>query len=145
MTHKEKFDCCVKLAELSQQRHNNRQAYEWKVSLSLWAAILVSATVLENIKLALWVPFVIPSLYAMFWLRGLWVSNEYDKLRHKHYRKQASKLLIDPEHNIIQFSDNLKGCKKHLGFISDWAMQFHFLATLCLCLLVWAYVNGKLV
>lgn len=127
------------------QRHSNRQAYEWKVSLSLWAAILVSATVLNGVKLALWVPFIIPLLYAMFWLRGLWISNEYDKLRYKYYRRQAALLLANPDHLIDEFSNEMARWKRYLGFLTDWAMQFHFLATLSLSLLVWAYVNGKLV
>ncbi len=144
MSPKEQFDCCIRLAEMSMQRHNNRQGYEWKVSLSLWAAILLSTSVLKAAPLALWVPFVIPALYAMFWLRGLWASNEYDKLRHTYYRKQAELLLQDPNHCVTQYKGDLTWRRKHFGFLADWAMQFHFLATLCLCLLVWAYLKGLL-
>jgi hypothetical protein len=145
MTPKEQFEACMKLADYSAGRHNARRDYEWKVSLALWAALLASAPVLKGIQLHALSILLVPVFYAAFWLRGLWIANANDKNLTEHFRAEAEKIARDPTSiTILASPQKLSGSRPHFHFMKDWAMQFHFMATLGISWLVWAYATGAM-
>lgn len=145
MTPKEQFEACMKLADYSAGRHNARRDYEWKVSLGLWAALFASAPALKGIQLPIWTIWLVPTFYAIFWLRGLSIANANDKSLTEHFRTEAEKIARDPKSIAISAGPKkLGGLRSQLRFVTDWVMQFHFMATLGISWIVWTYAVGAM-
>jgi len=125
------IDSLIELAKLAASRHDQRRQYEWKVSLTLWALIVGASVRNEIPKVPIWVGIIIGSLYAFFWLRGLWVANENDKILSDHFRKEAEAVLHDSSHTLLQSPGKIPKCsfKFWFGFLVNWAMLFHLSVT----------------
>ena len=132
MKTSDKINLCIELAKLAYTKHNDRRAYEWKVTLGLWAVIL--ASIGKNIAIPLYVRLAVVFLYGYFWLLPLWTANNKDKLRHDHYTQIAANLLRNPHTRVTESPDPPSGADRFRQFRKDWAMKFHFFATLFLAL-----------
>ena len=143
----ERAKVLVELAKLAASRHDQRRNYEWKVSLALWA-VLVGAVVkpIPISKMPWWVGLLVGCLYAVFWLRAVWVANYNDKARSEFLFNEALACLRDSD----RVSGNPPGklvpsdCKYWFGFLCDWAMLFHLFTTaILIALAVWTtWVGG---
>ena len=83
MDDKDKHDCFAKQAELAFNSFNARRENQWKISVGLWAMILLSTQFLfrlapiGNIWPCLLVSIVIILLHGAF-LVGVWRQNAFD-------------------------------------------------------------------
>jgi len=132
MTEPDKINACMEQAKLAYIKHNDRRAYEWKVTLGLWAVIL--ASIIQKVSLPFWGWSIIVGCYGFFWLAPLWTANKNDKLWHDHYINLAAKLLQNPNHKIDYPPERIAGIKRYYGFITDWSLFFQFLTTAGLAL-----------
>ena len=126
------------MAKIAYAKHNDRRAYEWKVTLGIWAVIL--ASIVQDLPLPLWAWIILVLFYAFFWLSPVWAANNDNKLWHDHYMRAAANLLINPYASIGKPPVRLRGPKRYFGFLIDWAMAFQFCATLLLALSAFFYV-----
>ena len=132
-----KIEVCLELAKLAYAKHNDRRAYEWKVTLGLWAVIL--ASIAKDISLPIYLWAVIVLIYGFFWLSPVWTANKNDKLWHDHYTKAAADLLRNEDTSMTEPPGIIKGADRYFGFLSDWAMIFQLMATIFLVLVAINY------
>jgi hypothetical protein len=108
MDAKDKIDACLKLAEMGAARWKNRQTYEWKVTLLIWAGLLAGAKFMREAEVAVptrpliagGVAFL--ALYAFLWLRGVWTGNYNDKAWDIFYRKAAAELISTDSNTVAR-------------------------------------------
>ncbi len=136
----DKLEALIELAKLSSSRHDERRKYEWQVSLAFWALIIGAIVKKNDLHLSCIdsrIGFLIGSLYALLWLRGVWVANNNDKRSSDHFRNQALTIMQNPMSSITPPPDKIKRCsfKYWFGFLCDWAMIFHFIVTVTLIVL----------
>ena len=98
MSPKDRFDACVKLAEMSAQRHDARRQYEWKVSLGLWLALLAVVLLQVFASRSLMLLAFRTDAIALGALLALWsdqgrASSEVKKLAHAHATELGEKIL----------------------------------------------------
>jgi len=133
MNPKEKFDACMKQADFLTQKVYNRQGYQWKVTLGLWAFIAAFANFAWGKRITVsWWPFAVVWLgYGFLWLRGIWAHNHDDQIRGWHFRDQAVNILTtdtvvtSPEPGRTTYTD----LRFWFGFLTNWAHLFEFLTT----------------
>gem|GEM_PF-1046747 len=141
MTPKERFEACVKLAEFSATRWDARRAYEWKLSLGLWALLAAAIHSFRVDTIPLWLPLVVFAMY-LFWMNNVWWANYLDRMMMRTYREYATKLLNeDGEIHVDKHRPKLPRwlavhpkINRYLGFLVDWATLFQITVT---GLLVW--------
>lgn len=141
------FDGYMRLADFFAGRFDARRAYEWKLSLGLWAALLGAAKLLECLSFSVCIPIAITLFYGMTWLRGVWLANENDKSLFDHYRRAADGVLADPAFVAADPPGKIQvRCPEKIafGFLHDWSLQFQLGATALASLLSWAFLNQKL-
>ena len=143
MTHSERIDACIAQAELATKLFDTRRNYEWKVSLSFWAAIIASATVLRVETVPLYavviIDLVVASLHG-FWLWHLTAANYNDNKWSLHYRKLAQAILIYHDYKIAGAPKKVPAQKLGWYIITNWAVQFQFGVTVVLLSLVSAFL-----
>jgi|SRR5208337_4639020 len=135
------FDSYMKLSNFFSSRHDRRREYEWKISFGFWA--LIAGAILKKPKLPVlrehpWaavVSIILGVVFALTWIRGLYIANEKDKYASFFYSDKAKELFPDPS----QYSENIidkwvkswksPGCKFWLAFIFKWSSLFHVIVT----------------
>lgn len=153
------FDRHVRLAELAIRRFETRRAYEWKILLGFWAAMLAVFSPAWNAPHIPCLGLIIAvALFIAFWLSGVWVANRSDKERYEYYLKKAEKFAgmkrpnnqehetyPQPMRRIDMFK---RGPGKKLRnlrlwqFLLDWNVQFQITGTIAIALLVGFQSNG---
>lgn len=76
---------CVELLKWATERFDKRRSYEWKITLGFWAAIMAIAYKGVFVPLSAWA--VALAFFSAFWVRGVRVANENDKLLIDYYRE----------------------------------------------------------
>lgn len=129
MTRYEEFEACMRQAEFAYGMHNGRRQWEWKITLGLWAVILT--TIIKEIDIPLWVWIFVVMLYALCWLRPIWIANENNKVWYDHFMTEAAYIIQDENHQIDGYPDKIAGWCKHFGFLRPraWSMIFQMLTT----------------
>ncbi len=133
MTPKEQFDACMKQADFLTQKVYNRQGYQWKVTLGLWALIaaFVNFAWGKSTTIPSWLFAVVWLGYGFLWLRGIWTHNHDDQIRGWHYRDRAADILVTgatevAEEPVLTTPKNLRWW---FGFLTNWSHVFEFLTT----------------
>ena len=88
------FDSYMKLSNFFASRDDKRREYEWKISFGFWT--LIVGAILNKPKLpvlqdpcAAVVSIILGVIFALTWIRGIYVANEKDKEASKFYWKRA--------------------------------------------------------
>jgi hypothetical protein len=131
------LEALIELSKLSASRHDERRKYEWKVSLAFWALIIGAIVKKSDLRLQCingWIGILAGGLYALLWLRGIWVANANDKSSSDHFRSEAVAILQNQTHLISAPPGKIKvrSLKFWFGFLLDWAMLFHLVVTVVL-------------
>ncbi len=143
---KERFDACFKLAQFSAGRWDARRAYEWRLSLGLWALLAVA---IHSFRVD-YIPAVLPWLIGagyVFWINNIWWSNFLDRMLMRTYREYCTTLLN--EDGVIYtdkhkpkiakwFSDHPK-FNRYFGVFADWSSLFQMVVTFVLTYLAYRY------
>lgn len=131
----------LRIAEFAQKNFHGRRDYEWKVTLGLWALLATAIVLASERKLTLdhpWsspmMPVAVVAIFAVLWVRPVWVANENDK-RLSHRFLFMSARALDPA-----FRPSLPDGKpirpRHwswwFGFVFDWAAIFQIATTAAL-------------
>lgn len=143
MDPKEKFDGCMKQAEFLTQKFYNRQAYQWKITIGLWTALIASTGFLLDKDIHPSLGWVIGTelsfyvIYILVWVRVIAARNRNDQSRANHFRDEAEKLLFGSAHTV----------PPRYGFIDQyWAHIFEVVTTgiviLASILLLWPHCSG---
>jgi hypothetical protein len=138
LTPKEQFDSFMTQADFLTKKVFNRQAYQWKVTLGLWAFIAAFANFSygKTLFVPWWAFAGVLVLYGFVWLRGVYVHNRYDQLRSWYWRDRAAEILISgksddkPEPQAIARGQ----WRWWIGFFSNWSHLFEFAITAALLL-----------
>jgi hypothetical protein len=141
MDTKDTIEACMKQAEYYANLHDHRREYEWKITLGFWAAILASIQVMKGKDVEWWVGLILLLGYSFLWLRGIWVANENDKSRARHFRQHAEMLLLDPTHRLSPSPGRVSGGRIVFGFLGDWSMLFQMAATAVLLFLAYRFIS----
>jgi len=142
VTQSEKVEACMKQADYFAARFDGRREVEWKITLGFWVAILASIEILKGKLQDWWIPLVGAILifgFSVFWLRGIWVAHENDKRQSFHFRSEAEKVLLDPNHSIQPTPGCVRGWRRWFGFLLDWSMLFQLVTTLILLFLAYKF------
>lgn len=134
----------LRLAELASSRHDQRRQYEWKVSLGLWALLAIGSLRSEALpRIHASIGAGVVFLYALLWLRGVWVANANDKSLAQFYWTAAEGRLRGDTKGLGERPARLSPSSWDfwIGFLKNWAMQFHFVVTMVLVAFFF-YVHG---
>ena len=137
MKSSEKSNLCLDIAKLSYSKFNDRRAYEWKVTLGLWAVIL--ASIIKNKELPSWLWIIFVSIYAFCWLAPVWRANKQDKQMHEHFLGVAVNLLTNPYSRIGKPPGRILGLKRYFGFLFNWSVFFQLSVTSLLVVVAYFY------
>jgi hypothetical protein len=122
---KDRFDGCLNLAKFSEDAFDRRRQYEWKMNFAYWAIILLSMHKdFASIHVPTWFWVMSAIFFILFWLRSVWVANENDKRRSRHFRDAAERMLKgDPTDSVGESPQRLTRNQVGwwFGFIPDWA------------------------
>lgn len=133
VTSKEKFDACMKQADFLSQRAYNRQGYQWKVTLGLWAAIAAFASFAWQNHIWVHWSTLLPVLgaYRFIWLRAVAINTHDDLTRALHFRDQAANILVSDTATILHPPEptTCKNLRWWFEFLFAWAHLFEFLTT----------------
>jgi hypothetical protein len=141
VTDKDKFDGCMKLAEFAIKNFHGRREYEWKITLGYWTILAAAIVSGDKIKAAVqaWVVLTSSLIFAIVWLRGVWVANANDKKRAFHYRDSAVTVLNDPEHKVVGEPEPIdcRNSEWWTGFLADWSSLFQLITTSALSIVLY--------
>ncbi len=100
MRRKDQFDAYIAQADFAWRSFDTRRAYEWKITLGLWAAIggaIVFVKDISDISISVWWTgigaLIIGLTYVTQWLVPLWRRNAEDKKRADKFQKCAEEIL----------------------------------------------------
>lgn len=130
---KDKFDANMALAQFGASRWDQRRNIEWRVTFGIWALLAASAAIKE-IKPPLWAGPLLFFVYVFFWLRGLWLANEADRILMRLYLNRAQSLLRSEPPIGLRTPKDTSWC----SFLGDWAMWFQAISTGVLIFMVYA-------
>jgi hypothetical protein len=133
------FDNQAKLAELAIRRFDTRRAYEWKVLLGFWAAMLAAYSPAWSVYKPHWAIVVIAAVgFIVFWISGVWIANYNDKARYE-YHLQLAERIADRYSAFRKYDCSNYPGKKHrcdllkskliTSFFGDWNVQFQIVGT----------------
>ena len=138
MNQKEQYDCCAKQAELAFNSFNARREHQWKVTLGLWALLLLCTQFvimrLPNPKICIVVPsaLVIIIIHAAF-VVGVWRKSAYDQKIFMFFRRKAAEILSGAKYDDSLLPTPLK-FRDSLSFVRDGSSQFQITVTIILCI-----------
>jgi hypothetical protein len=97
MEPKDQYDCCAKLAELAFRSFDARRENQWKLSVGLWALILLTTKFLfrsghPSLYLCVGTALLVVALHASF-VCGVWTKNAYDEKVHYYFRRKCAEIL----------------------------------------------------
>ena len=142
MGKKELIDACKDQFEFAYKMHNDRRQWEWKITIGFWAIIV--ATVTQHITLSPIIWWATVFVYAMFWLRPLWIANQNNKNWYDHYKWECARLISDSSKNSVKLPPvKLTGWKIHFGFIyrNSWSFLFQLATTILLAYIATQFNN----
>jgi hypothetical protein len=121
----------MKQAEFFAQKVYNRQGYQWKVTLGLWAfiAAFVQFSYGKGILIPFWIGAGVWLGYGFIWLRGVAVRNRDDQTKEEYFRQSAEKILTSADSYTISSSPSAitpRQWRWWLGYIGNWAHLFEF-------------------
>jgi hypothetical protein len=97
---KEQFDCCAKQAELAFNSFNARRQSQWKITLGLWALMLLATKFVlaeyhgsRQLHAGLGLAALVVVLHAGF-VSGVWVKNHYDEQTYYYFRNRGSEIAV---------------------------------------------------
>lgn len=135
------LDNHAKLAELAIRRFDTRRAYEWKILLGFWAAMLAVFSPAWSIyKPHPAIVVVAVITFVMSWLSGVWIANYNDKARYEYHFQIAEQLagrhFAAPEYPQQRHRLDLIRREMWKPFCSDWNVQFQVIGTLVIAALL---------
>jgi hypothetical protein len=140
MTDKDRFDGCMKIAEFAIKNFHDRREYEWKITLGYWTILAAAIVSKDATKVAVrpWMVLTSTLIFAIIWLRGVWVANSRDRSRAYHYRDAAARILIDPEYKLLEETQpiNWRNNSWWVGFLADWSALFQLVTTFALAIVL---------
>lgn len=130
MNDKDRFDAEMKLSDFWIDRVQSRRNFEWKIALSLFgvlaaATIYLKGRIEPNLLVGLLVTTLL--LFAIFWLRPIWLRHERD-WRHAFYHKNRAEHVLRPELPAPKVPKGFSRGERLVGFLGSYAVQFQFLA-----------------
>jgi hypothetical protein len=147
---KSRFDACVKQAEFFSKKVFNRQAYQWKVTLGLWALIAASVNFLwgKDVVPPWWAFLTVLLLYGFLWVRAIAHKNHDDQQLEWHFTRAAWAILNAKEAQVVEEALKDPPPKTPLwsrlalfGFLGNWAHLFEFLTTALLLVTAYLLLN----
>lgn len=119
MTQKEKFDCCAKQAELAFNSFNARREHQFKITLGLWALLLLTTQFLltkpqihPNIYVCVAIAVLIVGIHTSF-VCGIWLKKVYDEQTFFYFRRKCAELVAG------RMYDSVDDLPQHLTFRSS--------------------------
>ena len=141
MTDKEQFDGFMRVAELRTLRASNRQSYEWRVTLGLWAVITAATIYLKDRPVPLWLGASTIVIYAFFWLRPMNVAHWRDNQAAAFYVETALSILATGHKGSSASREEIGWVAWLFGFLFEWGCLFQFLSTLVLIYFFYLMTN----
>lgn len=138
----DKAGSLIELAKLAATRQDERRKYEWKVSFAFWGLIIAAIAKKSSLQfVGQWVGVAVVALYALLWLRGIWVANQNDKRESRHFVAEALESLRDPNHQPSNSPPKIcyRDRRFWAGFLWDWSMLFHLAVTIAVVLTFFFY------
>jgi hypothetical protein len=125
------------LSRFFASRFDERRRYEWKVSFAFWAMLIGMTLRKEHLSVSPIIVWVAVFLYAILWLRGVWIGNKNDKNMCEWLWDKAIRVmnLCDYKQEQKKFHQRIEFWSLNIEFILDWAMIFHLIVTCLLALL----------
>jgi hypothetical protein len=148
MSPKEKFDACIKLAEFGAGRWDARRQYEWKITLAIWALLAAGIGQTSNFNFPWWYGVLVIAGHA-FWLRNLWLANQYDKDIMTTFQRGAEKLLENhvvfkppKKWRIKEWMLGIWLLRRSIAFLIDWSVVFQLGVTIFLVMVFYTLNKG---
>jgi len=146
----QRFDACMKQAEFFSKKGFNRQAYQWKVTLGLWALIAAAVSFLwgKNVLVPWWAFVTVLLVYAFLWVRPVAHRNYDDQQLEWYFTRVAWSVLAANLTTAEHMLKELRPPKTRLwsrqalfGFLWNWAHLFEFLTTALLLVAAYLLLN----
>jgi hypothetical protein len=141
MTDKERFDSFMRVAELRTLRATNRQSYEWRVTLGLWAVITAATIYLKDRPVPLWLGVSTVFIYAFFWLRAINVAHWRDNQAAAFYIETALSILSPGRKRTGAAGEEIRWESWLFGFLFEWGCLFQLLSTIVLIYFFYLMTN----
>ena len=142
----QRFEACMKQAEMFAKRVYNRQSYQWKVTLGLWALIAAAVNFLWGKKVVApwWVCLAVLLGYAFFWVRAVAVKNHDDQALEWHFIRESWAVLLSTMHEITQPPQKTPfwSWESLFGFARNWAHWFECMTTAALLAVAYFLLRG---
>lgn len=120
------FNARMKMAQFGADQWERRRAYEWRVSIALWALIAASIAIRDRIEIetrwAALASLVVFLAHTLLWLRPLHESNSFDRALIRTNLGEAQPLV----------GQTPAPPSERKEFYEDWSMVFQALVTLFL-------------
>lgn len=137
---------CQKQAEHFLGLFKGRREFEWKVTLTFWATLVASATIIKAIKDNIFLLYILGFSFIVFWIRGIYVANKNDKDQAFHFLNQARLLAIGTKKEITDYSFESLGvtprnrkCEYYFGFLTCWSNLFQTIFTIMIIIVLHLY------
>ncbi|MCK6479439.1 MAG: hypothetical protein L6R43_04605 [Planctomycetes bacterium] len=144
-----RFQRYIEVSRIYFQHFDTRRAYEWKITLGLWATILlITKGIMDNRDwpgakaVAAFLPYcylAVLVVYGWIWSLHMYKANRYDKDRANYYLDRARDLTPPiPEDSDVEAA--YRGPRKGptaTDLLMAWTHLFQFLVTLFLMLGSW--------
>ena len=114
LTRKDHFDCCAKQAELAFNSFNARREHQFKITLGLWALLLLTTQFVlvklhnrPSLLLCVLIAALVVVIHASF-VCGIWLKSHFDEEVFYHFRREGIKLLAGDAYDPSGFPRRLK-------------------------------------
>ena len=119
MTQKDKFDCCAKQAELAFNSFNARRDHQFKITLGLWALLLLTTQfvltrpqIRPNIYVCVAIAVLVVVIHISF-VCGIWLKKIYDEQIFFYFRRKCAELVAGGSYDSADLP-------QHLTFRASW-------------------------
>ena len=146
MTDAEQFAAYMRVADYYSKRRRDRQDFEWKVTLAIWALIVLTIEFVRTKPIYVdlshreIIAVVLAAILGFMWFRGIAVAHRRDSNGMWRNVDLAMRSIPNSDHTRENHGE-ITWWWLAFGFLSfgrgAWAQQFQFAAT---CLLLAAFV-----
>jgi hypothetical protein len=113
MTRKEQFDCCAKQAELAFNSLNARREHQFKITMGLWALLLLTSQFLlikeqirPNTLVCVGIAALVVGIHTSF-VFGIWLKKIYDEQVFFHFRRKCAELIAGSSYDPTNLPQRL--------------------------------------
>jgi hypothetical protein len=141
------FDCFAKQAELAFNSFNARRGNQWKITLGLWALILLATKFVlaeyhGTLHVGLGLAALVMIVHAGF-LGGVWIKNNYDEETYYYFRNRGSEIAVGDKPKNTAPLPTKKAHYHAWLFITDGSSLFQFITTVILSVICVIALNAN--